>query len=67
MQSPEVNSTSLKDKLLEELPDLDAHKKGRDVLLAFQDDVGFALAETCDYSEAIILAKILSSARALAK
>lgn len=57
VQSPEVNSTRLKEKLLEELPELEAHKKGRDILLAFQDDVGFALADTCDFSEAIVLAK----------
>ena len=57
VQVPEVNSTRLKDKLLKELPELEAHKKGRDVLLAFQDDVGFALSDSCDYSDAIILAK----------
>ena len=49
VQVPEVNSTRLKDKLLKELPgaELEAHKKGRDVLLAFQDDVGFALSDSC--------------------
>ena len=34
------------------------HKQGRDVLLAFQKDVGFVLSEASDYySEAIILGK----------
>ena len=36
-----VNSTRLKDKLLGEIPELEAYKKGRDVLLAFKEDVGF--------------------------
>ena len=44
VQVPAVTSTRLKDKLLKELPELEAHKKGRDVLLAFQDDVGVALS-----------------------
>ena len=57
VQVPEVNSTRLKDKLLKELPELEAHKKGRNVLLAFQDDMDFALSASCDYSNAIILAK----------
>ena len=57
VQVPAVTSTRLKDKLLKELPELEAHKKGRDVLLAFQDDVGVALSDSCDYSDAIILAK----------
>ena len=37
---------------------MEAHKQGRDVLLAFQKDVGFVLSEASDYySEAIILGK----------
>ncbi len=57
VESPDVNSTRLKDKLLAELPELEAHKKGRDVLLAFQEDVGSALSHASEYSEAIVLAK----------
>lgn len=57
VESPSVNSTRLKDKLLAEIPELEAHKSGRDVLLAFQKDVGKALAQSSDLSEAVIIAK----------
>lgn len=40
-----------------ELSELEADKEGRYVLLPFQKDVGFALSQASDYSEAIILAK----------
>ena len=43
--------------LFEELPELEAHKKGRDIQLMFQDDIVDALSETCAYSDAIILSK----------
>ncbi len=52
-----VNSTRLKEKILKELPEVEAHKKGRDVLLAFQDDISLTLSESCAYSDAIILSK----------
>lgn len=54
---PDVNSTRLKERLLSEIPGLVAHKKGRDVLLAFEKDVGPVLSEASSYSDAIILAK----------
>jgi len=58
VDAPAVNPTRLKEKLLSEIPELEAHKQGRDVLLAFQKDVGFVLSEASDYySEAIILGK----------
>ena len=58
VDAPAVNSTRLKEKLLSEIPELEVHKQGRDVLLAFQKDVGFVLSEASDYySEAIILGK----------
>ena len=57
IDAPDVNSTRLKDKLLAEIPELEAHKKGRDILLAFDKDVGLALSEASNYSEAIVLAK----------
>ena len=44
VNSPTVNSTRLKEKLLAEIPELEAHKQGRDVLLAFQVDAGLALS-----------------------
>jgi len=34
MKTPDVNSTRLKEKLLAEIPELESHKKGRDILLA---------------------------------
>ena len=52
-----VNSARLKEKLLAEIPELAAHTQGKHVLLAFQKDVGLALSQASDYSEAIILGK----------
>lgn len=57
IDTPNVNSTRLKDKLLEEIPGLEAHKKGRDILLAFKEDIGEALSQAIDYSEALIVTK----------
>ena len=51
-----INSTRLKDKLLGEKSELKAYKKGRDVLLAFKEDVGTVLSKAINYTEA---AKIL--------
>ena len=42
----DIHSTRLKVKLLAEFNALEAHKSGRDILLAFQKDVGFALSLT---------------------
>ena len=53
----DVNSTRLKEKLLAEIPGIEAYKKGRDVLLAFKKDVGPILSKTSTYSDALILAK----------
>ena len=39
------------------MPELEAHQKGRNVLLAFHKDVGSTLSQACEYTEAIILAK----------
>ena len=49
VDAPAVNPTRLKEKLLSEIPELEAYKQGRDVLLAFQKDVGFVLSEAFDY------------------
>ena len=58
VEAPAVNSTRLKEKLLSEVPELEAHKQGKDVFLAFQKDVSFVLSDASDYySEAIILGK----------
>ena len=43
-----VHTTRLKLRLLAQFPDLQAHLKGTDILLAFQDDIGPALAKACE-------------------
>ena len=57
IENPTVNSTRLKEQLLAEIPELEAHTKGRDVLLAFKTDIGTALSQAFGYSEAIIVSK----------
>ena len=58
MEKPDVNSTRLKEKLLAEISELEAHKQERDVILTFDEDSGLALSQASDYSDAIILAKV---------
>lgn len=56
--SGRVHSTDLKRRLLAHIHGLQAHKQGRDVLLAFNDDIGLALKQMYerDYDdEAMIL------------
>ena len=55
-----MNSTRLKEQLLDKLSDLEAHKKGRDILLAFRGDVGEALAQVSQHNEAMVLAKAVN-------
>ena len=43
-----VHSTRLKEKFLAEFPDMQPYTKGRDVLLAFEDTIGIALAKACE-------------------
>jgi hypothetical protein len=55
-----VNSTHLKHGILANVPGLQAHKQGRDVIPAFNDDIGQALKNLYkqDYdSEAMTLLK----------
>lgn len=55
-----IHTSRLKDRILCRIPDLQAHKLGRDILLAFKDDVGPALQKAAkeDYDdEAIHLAR----------
>ena len=40
-----------------EIPELEARKKGRSVLLAIQKDVALALSQASEYSDALVLAK----------
>ena len=42
---PDLNSTRLRERILAEFPDMQSYKKGRDVLMAFEKDVGAALAK----------------------
>ncbi len=59
-QQSRLNSTNLKDCILSHVPDLSAHREGRNVLLAFAGDVGSALRIACnlDYDDdAICLAR----------
>ena len=46
--SGRVHSTDLKERLLANVPGLQAHKKGRDILLAFNDEVATALQQACE-------------------
>jgi len=43
-----LHTTRLKERLLAHFPDLRAQKKGRDVLLVFEEDIGAALAKACE-------------------
>lgn len=55
-----IHSSDLKDRILANVPGIRAYKQGRDILLSYDDDVGFALmhssVDNCD-DEAICLAK----------
>ncbi|VDI23212.1 Hypothetical predicted protein [Mytilus galloprovincialis] len=58
--SARVHSTDLQNRILAAIPDLQAHKQGRDVLLLYNDDVGAAIkqATRTNYDdEAILLSK----------
>lgn len=40
-----IHSIKLKDRILSYFQDMEAHKKGRDVMLAFKEDIGLALSK----------------------
>lgn len=46
-KSAQVHSTRLKDRLLAAFPDMKSYPQGRDVLLAFDKDVGEAIISAC--------------------
>lgn len=55
-----VHTTRLKDRILAHFLDLREHKKGRDILLVFEDDIGNALAKACEHdidNDAVHLAR----------
>ena len=59
VQSSNVHSNRLKDKLMAQMPELESHRKGRNVLLAFKEDIGPVLSQASDYSDANRYLKIL--------
>lgn len=65
-QDVRQHSTRLKNRILAHIPDLTAHNDGRDILLAFDEDVGHALRKVCrqEYDEeAICLARAATIVR----
>ncbi|CAB4040991.1 Hypothetical predicted protein, partial [Paramuricea clavata] len=60
-ENSKIHSTDLKNRILTQIPNLQSHKEGRDVSLAFDKDIALVLqraskSSNCD-DEAIILAK----------
>ena len=52
-----VHNSRLKEKLLNKMPGLKAHTKGRDLLLISEKGIGSTIALACDYSDNIHMAK----------
>ena len=55
-----VHTTRLKERILAHFPDLQEHRKGRDILLVYREDIGSALAKACQHdidSDAVHLAR----------
>ena len=42
-----VHTTRLKERLLAHMPELEAYKPGRDVLIGYRDDIGEAMRQAC--------------------
>jgi len=57
LKSLSVHTTHLKEKLLNTIPGLKAHTKGRDLLLIFEKDIGSRIALACDYGDTMHMAK----------
>ena len=65
-QPSRVRSTTLKTRILAQFPDISEHKEGRDILLAFNKDIGLALKKAFNSNyddDAICLAKAASIVR----
>ena len=56
--SQDINTTRLKEHLLEQIPELEAHRRGRDILLAFRKDVSSVLSQGSEFTEALVLTKV---------
>ncbi|XP_066951852.1 uncharacterized protein [Macrobrachium rosenbergii] len=55
---PNVNATRLKERILFHAPEVQAYKNGRDMVIAFQKDIGPVLpSDTINYDEAILISK----------
>ena len=52
-----VHTTRLKLRLLAQFPDTRAHNKGRDIWLAFDEDIGAALGKACEHDIAVSLVR----------
>ena len=61
-----VNSSRLKDRLLTCIPNLQAHQQGRDILLAYENDIGIALQKVVE-DESDTDAKSLAKAAAIVR
>ena len=61
VENTQIHSTDLKKRILAQIPDLQAHKEGRDALLAFDKDIACALQQATKTlssdDDAIILSK----------
>ncbi len=44
------NSTRLKEKIIEQVPELSEHKKGREILLTLKEETGLAIFDSCSFS-----------------
>ncbi|KAH3888538.1 hypothetical protein DPMN_012574 [Dreissena polymorpha] len=60
-----VHSTRLKDRLLAEIPEIEAHESGRNIVLVLKKDIGPVLSKASKFSDAIVLSKAASSLRRL--
>jgi len=61
-----VNTARLKERLLAQIPDLQAQIRGRDVFLAFSEDIGEALTKACEWdsdNDAMCLARAANIVR----
>ena len=61
-----VHSTKLKYRIMAYFPDMEEHKPGRDVLLAFNEDIGSALHKACQHdadSDGVHLARAANIVR----
>ena len=66
VEQSSIRSTTLKNRILGQFPDMSEHKDGRDVLLAFNKDIGIALKKSYENNyddDAMCLAKAASIVR----